>query len=252
MSKSPAFSCCVFKNSRILLFLSVLFRHRRGFPFQSQVEGENPDSIVRRTFVAADASKPSARSRTRKQKTKKAFPETMIDRKIMTRVEEPTLVASCEISSEVSNLTRRERVVAGGCERFRTLRNGLIFAFAIGWIENRKDIGSVEVESALYELDILSRGHVFIGSLCSHFSRAILWSMAGRRNVLPPYVSMDGCSLRNSVASATAHDSSNKTLFEELFPARNACQASRNKPGTSFQRNDGCHMMSPSSDFLST
>jgi len=121
-----------------------------------------------------------------------------------------------------------------------------------GWIENRRDIGNVEVESALYELDILSRGHVFIGSLCSHFSRAILWSMAGRRNVLPPYMSMDGCSLRNSVATATTYDSTNKTLFEELFPARNACQASRNKPGTSFQRNDGCHMTSPSSDFLST
>jgi hypothetical protein len=83
-----------------------------------------------------------------------------------------------------------------------------------GWIEYRHDIGRVETESALNAVDLLSRGHVFIGSMCSHFSRSIFWAMVGRRNVLVPYASMDGCSLRNSRGK---DHGSRKRLFFELF-----------------------------------
>lgn len=55
-----------------------------------------------------------------------------------------------------------------------------------GWIEKRSDIRRRETESANIEMNMLSRGHVFVGSLCSHFSRTILWAIAGRRIMLPP------------------------------------------------------------------
>ena len=108
-----------------------------------------------------------------------------------------------------------------------------------GWIEYRTDIGRIETESALMDIELLSKGHVFVGGLCSHFSLSVLWSMIGRRNAVIPYASMDGCSLRNSRA---ANASSSKTLFDELFDfALNfMCYASRFMPGSTRARN-GCH-----------
>ena len=64
-----------------------------------------------------------------------------------------------------------------------------------GWIENRDDIGHTEVESSIRALQLLSNGHIFIGCMGSHFSRAIYTLMVGRRNIVIPWVSVDGHSM---------------------------------------------------------
>ena len=62
----------------------------------------------------------------------------------------------------------------------------------LGWIENRNDIGTAEVEGALQALDLLAGGHVFIGCGGSHFARSIYSVMVGRRNMVVPWISVDG------------------------------------------------------------
>jgi len=113
------------KFSRCHSFLKYCFVIRE-LPSRSR-SGEPRFLLRRRTIVADDASKSIARSRTRKRKTKKAFPKTMIDRKSMTRVDDSrsgTLIAtSTLVSSPFSRTilleTSRTRRARGGsrCRR---------------------------------------------------------------------------------------------------------------------------------------
>lgn len=118
------------------------------------------------------------------------------------------------------------------------------FEHGKGWIETRSDVGYLETESALHDMELLSHGHVFIGGLGSHFSRAVLLLMSGNRNTLVPFISVDGCSLRNSRA---ADRNSSKSLFAESFErVAEICESM-----CARRVDSGCCALSPDG-FLST
>ena len=65
------------------------------------------------------------------------------------------------------------------------------------WMEFRSDLDENAPFSLAAELELLSKGHVFVGHMGSHTSRTIYTRLvaASRTGVLPPFISVDGYGL---------------------------------------------------------
>ena len=66
----------------------------------------------------------------------------------------------------------------------------------IKWVDNREaDEFETAALGVLADVELLSKGHAFIGHVGSWTSRWILHKMSSRLGYMPPYVSVDGFSI---------------------------------------------------------